>query len=71
MKAILAVAVCLLVVGCASEFEKGDMVNGKVGKIAGEPCRITVTYNVWRNAAWREIAVTARLETPECQEKRQ
>lgn len=51
---------------CMPDFEKGDMVEARVGRIGGDPCRLLITL---MGAAGRaSVGMTARLESNECKD---
>lgn len=50
-------------VACA-DFDKGDVVEGKVGRVQGDPCLISLQLNA--NGTRYGRGLVARLQTPEC-----
>lgn len=60
----LAAGFLLLGLAACQDFEKGDVVEARVGRIMGDPCLVSIELKA--NADRYRRALVARLETPEC-----
>lgn len=54
----------LLGLAACQGFSDGVLVEAKVARTVGDPCRVSIT--LYDNAKAQSVTMLARLETPEC-----